>query len=84
LHGQRQSMVLVDDVMTTGATLRAAAEAWQRSGGRVLGAVVLAYVPAPGTTSQGSAGGSGHDTVREHSKETRWHAAFWERTEGIR
>lgn len=84
LHGQRQSMVLVDDVMTTGATLRAAAEAWQRSGGRVLGAVVLAYVPAPGTTSQGSAGGSGHDTVREHSKETRWHAALWERTEGIR
>lgn len=40
-------VVLVDDVMTTGATLQAGYHAICRAGGRVLGAVVIAAARAP-------------------------------------
>ncbi|UFU02178.1 ComF family protein [Ruania suaedae] len=40
--------LLVDDVVTTGATLDAARTSLERAGARVLGAVVLAATPAPG------------------------------------
>lgn len=83
-HGHRHAVVLVDDVMTTGATLRAAANAWQRGGGRVLGAVVLAYVPAPGTSLEGSTGGLSQEKAPAGVDKPRWHTALWERTEGIR
>lgn len=83
-HRQRQAVVLVDDVMTTGATLHAAAEAWQRSGGQVLGAVVLAYVPAPGTSPEGPTGGLSQEKAPAQIDKPRWHTALWERTEGIR
>ena len=40
-------VLLVDDVLTTGATLGALAEAVRRAGGRPVGAVVLAAVAPP-------------------------------------
>ena len=83
-HRQRQAAVLVDDVMTTGATLRAAADAWQRSGGQVLGAVVLAYVPAPSSPGQSPAGEPRQEEASAQVHKARWHAGLWERTEGIR
>jgi len=84
LHRQRQAVVLVDDVMTTGATLRAAAEAWQRSGGQILGAVALAYVPAPDSPPQGPPGGPSQEASPAQRNKARWHSGLWERTEGIR
>ncbi|MFZ9314030.1 MAG: ComF family protein [Burkholderiaceae bacterium] len=82
---QGPAAVLVDDVMTTGATLRAAAQAWQRHGGEVLGAVVLAYVPAPGGTPPERSGReAGHEQAPSKADQTRWHTGLWERTEGIR
>ncbi|MEU4182437.1 phosphoribosyltransferase family protein, partial [Micrococcus luteus] len=40
-------VLLVDDVLTTGATLAALAEAVRRAGGHPVGAVVLAAVAPP-------------------------------------
>ena len=45
LRGQR--VLLIDDVMTTGATLQAAAQALQRAGVAAVAALVLARTPAP-------------------------------------
>lgn len=47
LQGRR--IVLVDDVMTTGATLHAAALALLDAGAREVSGLVLARTPAPGT-----------------------------------
>ena len=41
----RQPVVLIDDVITTGATLRAAADALRAEGATVLGAVTVASTP---------------------------------------
>lgn len=43
--------VLVDDVLTTGATLAECSRAVTMAGGRVVAALVLAATPAPGGTS---------------------------------
>jgi predicted amidophosphoribosyltransferase len=82
---QGQPAVLIDDVMTTGATLRAAAQAWQRHGGEVLGAVVLAYVPAAGgPPPKRSSREAGHEQAPPQADQKRWHTGLWERAEGIR
>lgn len=51
--------LLVDDVVTTGATLAACATALGAAGGRVVGALVLARTPAPtdGAATSAAAGG---------------------------
>jgi predicted amidophosphoribosyltransferase len=45
--GQRSICILVDDVLTTGATLAAVERALERAGHDVLGATVLAATPSP-------------------------------------
>jgi predicted amidophosphoribosyltransferase len=45
--GQRTACILVDDVLTTGATLAAVERALERAGHDVLGATVLAATPSP-------------------------------------
>lgn len=45
--GQRSACILVDDVLTTGATLAAVERALERAGHDVLGATVLAATPPP-------------------------------------
>ncbi len=46
----RGPVLLVDDVVTTGATLAACRRVLEARGARVLGAVVLAATPSPGST----------------------------------
>ncbi|MFD2793187.1 ComF family protein [Promicromonospora vindobonensis] len=45
--GQRSACILVDDVLTTGATLAAVERALEQDGHDVLGATVLAATPSP-------------------------------------
>lgn len=66
-------VILVDDVMTTGSTLRAVAGAWRKAGGHVRGAVVVAFVPP-----------SQRLTDTKVSVKAAWHSDLWQRTEGIR
>lgn len=47
-HVQGRRMLLLDDVMTTGATLEAAAEVLLQAGAQQVTAVVVARTPAPG------------------------------------
>jgi hypothetical protein len=47
-RGPRQPVLLVDDILTTGATLCGAAEALREQGWRVVGACCLARTPAKG------------------------------------
>ena len=47
-RGPRQPLLLVDDILTTGATLLGAAEALRHQGWRVVGACCLARTPAKG------------------------------------
>ena len=47
-RGPRQPLLLVDDILTTGATLSGAAETLRQQGWRVMGACCLARTPAKG------------------------------------
>lgn len=47
------AVVLVDDVVTTGATLAACAEAVRAAGGEAIGALALASTPAPAVSPRG-------------------------------
>jgi predicted amidophosphoribosyltransferase len=53
--GQRSVCILVDDVLTTGATLAAVERTLERYGHDVLGATVLAATPPPRTSGPGGA-----------------------------
>ncbi|NMM99541.1 phosphoribosyl transferase [Bifidobacterium sp. DSM 109958] len=46
-----RSVVLVDDIVTTGATVVQCARAVERAGGRVVAAFALAHTPRPGAVS---------------------------------
>ncbi len=52
-------VLLVDDVLTTGASLAACAAVLAAAGARVVGALTLASTPAPGAASTPPSGGSG-------------------------
>lgn len=82
---QRQA-VLVDDVMTTGATLRAARQALEGKGTLVVGAVVLAYVPLDRAARTNTPRDQTHAKARPifEPQQTTWHHRLWERTEGMR
>lgn len=58
-------VLLVDDVVTTGATLAAAQAALERRGALVLGGLVLAATPAPGAPRPPRQGRSGCPPARE-------------------
>lgn len=77
-------VILVDDVMTTGATLRAAAQAISDGGSLVLGAVVLAYVPAPQTGQTCALAKAMPPRPGSGPEKPAWHHRLWERTEGMR
>jgi predicted amidophosphoribosyltransferase len=65
--GQRSICILVDDVLTTGATLAAVERALEGCGHDVLGATVLAATPPPGTHATDAAGpaaGHGQESAR--------------------
>lgn len=55
LLGERSVCILVDDVLTTGATLAAVERALEAAGHDVLGATVLAATPAPAPGAQNGA-----------------------------
>lgn len=69
--------ILVDDVMTTGATLAATGRAIGAFGGRVVGAVVVAYVPDKTPHEP-------RDLGQANPDQGPWFGQIWERTEGIR
>lgn len=83
-HSPRTPVILVDDVMTTGATLRAAAQAINDRGSPVLGAVVLAYVPAPETGRTRAMAKAMPPRTDSGPENPAWHHRLWERTEGMR
>lgn len=47
-----RSMIVVDDIVTTGATMRQCVEALRSAGGVVITCLALAHTPAPGTSEQ--------------------------------
>ncbi|PUB22898.1 putative amidophosphoribosyltransferase [Promicromonospora sp. AC04] len=63
--GQRSICILVDDVLTTGATLAAVEQALEEYGHDVLGATVLAATPPPA-----AAGADRRTPAAEHERES--------------
>ncbi|WP_174302268.1 ComF family protein [Cellulomonas fimi] len=66
------TVLLLDDVLTTGASLAASAAAVRAAGGRVAGALTLASTPAPGTSSVAGADSSGSSGARVRRSGVDW------------
>ena len=56
-----RQLIIVDDVVTTGATIRAAADAVRAAGGHVIGAVAVAATPRSGIASEPLGRHPGHE-----------------------
>lgn len=66
------TVLLLDDVLTTGASLAASASAVRAAGGRVAGALTLASTPAPGGAGAARTDSSGTSGARVRRSGVDW------------
>lgn len=73
-------LAVIDDVVTTGATLRAAAEALRRAGAGEVGGIAAAATPPPSQMPRGAPDvriRAGHDRTRRPTVGSRAYSGLW-------